>query len=332
MKTKAPMKNKKRQTPESGSIHFSVIIPLYNKESTVARALKSVFCQTVRNFEVIVINDGSDDNGPGVAASFKDSRIRIINQKNQGVSAARNRGIVEAKQELIAFLDADDEWLPEFLETIIELCQEFPDCNVFGTKYFFCSPGGQRKEAIVKGLPAGYKEGKLTDYFNIASKSDPPLWTSAIAVKKKAITAIGGFPVGIVSGEDLLTWARLSVKFQIAYSAKPGAIHYYPQTIAERPERVPAYPDMVSKSLNELLDVCAPESKRGLKRYISLWHRMRAVIFLQCADRDSALKELMIAIKLALSGHLFVLSIVAFFPIQLSRPLVIFIKRWRSET
>lgn len=325
------MKNRERQPTEPDNMQFSVIIPLYNKEVTITRALWSVLNQTFQKFEIIVVNDGSSDNGPDIIKDFTDPRIRLVNQENQGVSAARNRGIAEAQNDLIAFLDADDEWLPEFLETIIELCKNFPDCSVFATQYYFCSSGGRRTRAIVKGLPPDYTEGKLTDYFNIASKSDPPLWTSAVSVEKKAITSINGFPAGIVSGEDLLTWARLAVKFQVAYSVKPGAVHYHPQTIADRPDRVPTYPDLVAISLKELLHICPPESKNNLRKYIALWHRMRAMIFLQSANRSSTLNEIILAVKLAPSLRLFVFFVIACLPGQLPVALINMIRRRKYE-
>lgn len=89
---------------------ISVVIPLYNKDKQIAKTLYSVLKQTYPNFEVIVVNDGSTDNSLSEVSKISDSRIRLICQENKGVSAARNRGIQEAKSDYIAFLDADDEW------------------------------------------------------------------------------------------------------------------------------------------------------------------------------------------------------------------------------
>ena len=88
---------------------ISVVIPLYNKKKQIAYTLQSVFTQTFQDFEIVVVDDGSTDNSVEEVEKFDDSRIRLIHQTNAGVSAARNRGIGEARGELIAFLDADDE-------------------------------------------------------------------------------------------------------------------------------------------------------------------------------------------------------------------------------
>lgn len=94
---------------------ISVVIPLYNKEKQIKRTLQSVLTQTFQDFEIVIVNDGSTDNSVIEVEKLKDPRIRLVHQKNAGVSAARNKGIEEAKYELIAFLDADDEWQSEYL-------------------------------------------------------------------------------------------------------------------------------------------------------------------------------------------------------------------------
>ncbi len=97
----------------------TVIIPLYNKERTVARALESVQAQEFTDFEVIVVDDGSSDQGPQVVRSFADPRFRMVHQPNAGPGSARNHGGNLARGDLLAFLDADDEWRPEYLGTMV---------------------------------------------------------------------------------------------------------------------------------------------------------------------------------------------------------------------
>jgi glycosyltransferase involved in cell wall biosynthesis len=105
----------------------SVIIPLYNKERFITRAITSVCAQTFCDFELIVIDDGSTDGGPDLARQYGDSRVRVVSQDNAGPGAARNAGIGAAKGELLAFLDADDEWLPDFLKQGVAILNQHPE-------------------------------------------------------------------------------------------------------------------------------------------------------------------------------------------------------------
>ncbi|MBW1727683.1 MAG: glycosyltransferase family 2 protein [Deltaproteobacteria bacterium] len=115
---------------------ISVIIPLYNKGPYIRRALDSVFSQTFQDYEVIVVDDGSTDDGPDKVKAYNDPRLRLIRQANAGPGAARNRGIKEAKGQYVAFLDADDEWLPEFLLNSITNLQNHPECVLSTCNYF----------------------------------------------------------------------------------------------------------------------------------------------------------------------------------------------------
>ena len=204
---------------------ISVVIPLYNKKASIANTLNSVLAQTYQNFEIVIVNDESTDGSVSEVERFKDSRIRIINQKNGGVSSARNRGIHEAKGKYVAFLDADDEWDKDYLLTINELVLSYSDCSIYATRYRTLD-----KEGVSKNIKLHKWNNEVNaimgNYFEIASCSAPPLWTSAICVKKEALLTVGGFPQGVKSGEDLLTWARLAVRYRIAYSNKVLATFY----------------------------------------------------------------------------------------------------------
>ena len=144
---------------------ISVVIPLYNKEKQIAHTLQSVFNQTFQNFEVVIVDDGSTDGSVAEVEKLSDSRIRLIHQKNAGVAAARNRGIEEAKGDLIAFLDADDEWKPEYLATQHHLSQKYPDCNVFACNYEFRNIEGKVTPTIIRKLPFTGEDGILSNYF-----------------------------------------------------------------------------------------------------------------------------------------------------------------------
>jgi glycosyltransferase involved in cell wall biosynthesis len=270
----------------------TVVMPLYNKEAEVRRAVESVLSQTIQDFELIIVNDGSTDNGPEIVRNINDPRIRLLDQENAGVSAARNRGIEEARSDLIAFLDADDEWKSSFLETILNLKEKFPTCSVFATNYLYREANGKYRLPIIRGIPLHPWEGILEDYFGVAVKSDPPLWTSAVAVKKNALQSVGLFPIGVTSGEDLLTWAKLALKYKIAYSTKNCAIFYVPGSVFDRPGRFKDTTDFVGNELVRLFDDVNPAEAEVFKKYIALWHKNRVVSFLDLGEHQNAMKEL----------------------------------------
>lgn len=268
---------------------FSVVIPLYNKERQIAGTLRSVFAQTCADYEIIVVDDGSTDGSAAVVESLHDPRIRLIRQANAGVSAARNLGIAEARGEYVALLDADDEWRPEYLATIADLIRRYPQCDVFATNYSHVDSNGKTFPTILRKLPFDDDDGILYNYFEVASVSSPPLWTSAVAVRKSAFQSVGGFPLGIKSGEDLLTWARLAARYKIAYSKKPLAVFNvegYDRN--ERPKRIPAENDIVATELLKLKDEFNPSN---INQYISFWHKMRAVIYMRLGMKSKSIKE-----------------------------------------
>lgn len=268
---------------------ISVVIPLYNKATSISSTLECVLNQIFSDWEVVVVDDGSTDDSANIVRSMDDSRIRLIRQPNAGVSAARNRGAIEAEGEFIAFLDADDEWDKNYLSTQFELTQKYPDCDVFAMNYEFQDINGIKTATIINKLPFNDADGVLSNYFEVASCSHPPLWTSAVMVRKSAFQNIEGFPVGIKSGEDLLTWARLACRYKIAYCKTPLAVfNVEGYDTKEKPKRIPAEVDVVGQELKKLYKTYdAP----GLKQYVGLWHKMRSSIYMRLRMRDKSIKE-----------------------------------------
>lgn len=274
---------------------ISVVIPLYNKAASILSTLECVRSQSFADWEVVVVDDGSTDGSGDIVNAINDSRIRVINLQNSGVSAARNRGIHEAKGEFIAFLDADDEWNKDYIATQFELTLKYPECDVFAMNYEFQDTNGKKTPTIINKLPFTDTDGILTNYFGVASCSHPPLWTSAVMVKKSALQSIGGFPMGIKSGEDLLTWARLACRYKIAYCKSPLAIfNVEGYDTKEKPKRIPAEVDVVGQELKELLKT---NNAPGLKQYVGLWHKMRSSIFMRLRMRSKSIKEAIYGLK-----------------------------------
>lgn len=270
---------------------ISIVIPLYNKEGQIADTLRSVFAQTYTDYEVVIINDGSTDSSVAAVERISDPRVRLIHQQNAGVSAARNRGIAEARGEYIALLDADDKWKPDYLATIARLIDKYPECDVFATNYEFHNNKGKVTPTTIKKLPFDTTDGILTNYFEVASCSHPPLWTSAVAARKSALESVGGFPIGIKSGEDLLTWARLACRYKIAYCREALAVFQdSSDDRMSKPTLRLGGERFVADELIKLYDSeQSIEKKKFFKAYITRWLKSWCIILIEAEKNHYAI-------------------------------------------
>lgn len=211
---------------------ISIVIPLYNKELYIADTIKSILNQSYREYEVIVVNDGSHDRGPEIVESFSDHRIKLINKINGGVSSARNVGINHANYNFIAFLDADDEWLPNHLEEINNLIMNYADIgDVFVTNFARKYSNGSLK---FNRDSDDLKTGIICDYFKIVLQK-ALIHTSCVCVSKNALLDVKGFDERLSRGEDLDLWIRLARKYKIAYSSV--VTEYYLQEAVNNSKR-----------------------------------------------------------------------------------------------
>ncbi len=195
---------------------ISVIIPVYNKEKYLKKTIQSVLNQSFKDFELILINDGSTDNSAEILNSFEDRRISLYHQENKGVSYTRNKAANLAKSEILAFMDADDYWFSNHLETIINLSTKFPDATFFGTAYNIKYKGGLIKKFIVK--IDDNNDIEITKFYKYY-KGSPIFYTSNFAVKRDVFLDEGGFREDIHS-EDTELFYRLGYKYKLAYSPK----------------------------------------------------------------------------------------------------------------
>src|ERR1035441_2116846 len=175
----------------------TAVVPLYNKAPYIERCLRSIQAQSFADFEAVVVDDGSTDHSADVASQAvrNDPRFRIVVQQNRGEGAARNRGIQEARTGLIAFLGADDEWEPSFLEAITDLARQFPGAGILATGFLGRSADAPDQEITLAG--AGCK--LIHDYFHRAKFVDI-IWPSASAVPLNVLKAVGGFAEGVPLG------------------------------------------------------------------------------------------------------------------------------------
>lgn len=201
-------------------ISFSVIIPLYNKEKSIVSTIESVLNQSYPNFELLIINDGSTDNSLKVVQSFNDSRIKIVNIPNRGVSGARNLGISLSRNQFIVFLDADDLWFSYCLEEFCSLIQEFRGAQVFCTNYNMTGKD-------LKGSDRRYmvKDYFYTSAYFMAKWSIPIMLIGCVAIRKDCLIEIGNFNPDLTHGEDLDLWHRVSTCCKIAKSERITTIY-----------------------------------------------------------------------------------------------------------
>ena len=201
-------------------INFSVVIPLYNKEKEIIEAIQSVMDQKCVPGEIIVVDDGSTDNGVNIAKErFKDS-IKLISQKNMGVSSARNRGIQEAKNEYICLLDADDLWETGFLEEMEKLIKFFPEALFYATSHKNIDEQGEYLKSKLT-FEESYM-GIIENFMKTFRKNYGLLNSSSVCIRKSVNVR---FPENEKRGEDICVWLELSLKGKFAFSAKPLSIY-----------------------------------------------------------------------------------------------------------
>ncbi|MGE4286790.1 MAG: glycosyltransferase family 2 protein, partial [Phycisphaerae bacterium] len=204
---------------------ISVVIALYNKEQTISRAISSVLNQSFTDFELVIVNDGSTDGSAETARSFDDSRIRILDIPNSGAGAARNAGLSDAKGKYVAFLDADDFWLPQYLTNAINEIEQ-TGVGVVGTN-FYDFPGGTCSNAVL--TRAGIKPGPgcaetirdsaqlfaLLQFFHVGNSF----------IRVDAARAARGFDERKGCGEDTIFFYRLLARCEYSIVTETAVCH-----------------------------------------------------------------------------------------------------------
>jgi hypothetical protein len=200
-------------------VAVSVTISLYNKQAHIGAALASVLAQTIQDFEVIVVDDGSTDDGPAIVQGFIDPRVRLHRQPNGGVSAARNTGLQLARHELVAFLDADDLWRPRHLQHLMVLAERFPDAVLYGNSVV----AAKNTDIIVTDTTVSYE--RLDDFFARWVAEPEPFHMSSVMARRTAAFRNGGFDVGFSRGEDLAFFVRMALVGPVAVSTYVGCLY-----------------------------------------------------------------------------------------------------------
>jgi len=299
----------------------SVIIPVYNGEKTIKQTIESVFQQTLTDWELIVIDDGSQDSTLEIVHSIQDSRLKVFTYPNSGVSASRNRGITQAKGEFISFLDADDLWTPDKLESQLKALQENPQADVayswtdwIDESGKFLRPGGH---ITVNGN--AYKQLLVRDF--IESGSNP-------LIRRQALNEVGAFEESLAYGEDWDMWLRLAARYefvtvtssQILYRISPksasfniwkmeeGSLEIIERAFADAPESLQYLKREVLASRYKYLTFKAvegnPERQKGLTALRFLWQTIIHEPYMLLRVRVILIVFLKIAIAVLLPSQL----------------------------
>lgn len=249
----------------------TAIIPTYNYAHFVGDAIQSVLGQTFPDWELIVVDDGSTDNTADVVASFQDSRIRYIYQDNRGNAAARNTALKLARGEYIAFLDADDLWLPQKLERQVEALDKLaPTTGIIYTDLYI------------------HQEGEETPAHRLLENRDPPRgnmfrqlvrreWklmsplipTSTVLARQEVFDRVGPFDEGLLGHVDWEMWVRIAAVYDIDVVPEPLAVYrHHGQNIHKD---VPLMFESGRKSLRKVLENYSlrPDDRRALLRSLA---------------------------------------------------------------
>lgn len=197
------------------TLSISIVVPLYNKQNAITSTIQSVLDQSVKDYEIVIVDDGSTDNSLEIVHSFDDERIRVIHKENGGVSSARNTGIKAAKGDYVALLDADDVWDRDYLKEQLRMVADFPDCHMWGINYAETF-GGEIVRDVPTGLPKGFR-GVVEDYYRIKGRISDLFCSSSVIIKKEAFDKVGFFDERIRYAEDSDMWFRIIARFQVAF-------------------------------------------------------------------------------------------------------------------
>jgi glycosyltransferase involved in cell wall biosynthesis len=188
----------------------STVIPAHNSSAFLGDAVESVLAQTFLDHEILVVDDGSTDETPEVAATFGD-KIRYFRQEHSGPAAARNNGIAESKGRFVAFLDSDDIWLPEKLEKQLAMFESDPGIGLVTTNHQGFTAEGECPPWKSKG-PRLFGERNVATAIFLHSN----IGTPTVMVPKRVLDEVGGFEEGLQIGEDDNLWIRIAASYRVA--------------------------------------------------------------------------------------------------------------------
>jgi glycosyltransferase involved in cell wall biosynthesis len=250
-------------------VRVTVIIPLYNKGRYIERAVRSVLSQSMGDCEIIVIDDGSTDDGASKLARLEDGRLRILHQVNAGPGAARNRGLLEAKAPLVAFLDADDEYMAGYLEKVVGVLEANQNCAMCATAYI---EGTDKKvcELPVNASSAPWRLPVDLTAMDTKKLVDTFL-TPCVAGRRDVFLKLGGFysRERCNYGEDTYLWIQVVLQHPVVRIAEP-LVHYHSEASELGEGRMGGIPSKpILSDPGPLRQGCPPAYVTLLEKYLA---------------------------------------------------------------
>jgi glycosyltransferase involved in cell wall biosynthesis len=305
---------------------ISVVIPVYNNETTIQETIESVLSQSFSDLELIVINDGSQDSTLKIVSSILDPRLKVFSYPNAGLAATRNRGVSHASGEYISFIDADDLWTPDKLEAQFKALQGNPQAAVAYSWTDWIDESGQflRPGGHISVNGDVFATLLLRDF--VESGSNP-------LIRAEALAEVGGFDESLPAVEDWDMWLRLAARYEFVCVPSPqilyrvssssmssnvwkmeaGSLQVIERAFAVAPESLQHLKREVLGNRYKYLTFKAvegtPERKKGLAAVRFLWQMVRY-------DRSMLLRSQILAIVLVK------IAIATLLPSQLSQALL----------
>jgi glycosyltransferase involved in cell wall biosynthesis len=258
----------------------SVILPTYNRATTLARAVNSVLDQTFTDLELIIIDDGSTDDTPAVLRQFsRDGHVRIIPSSHRGCAAARNLGVSQARGSYLAFQDSDDEWLPHKLaRAMASLENTGPDTGVFYSDMIRIFPDGSVADMTASEVVPGRLINEATlDYQPLG------IGIQSTVIKRHCFETVGGFDEALPRFIDLELFIRLSARFRFVHCRETLAKYYFGQGIStDRSALVAARRHLIRKYRRQLTKPRRHLAQQYLHLAVALQNNGEKLASLQC--------------------------------------------------
>lgn len=197
---------------------ISVIIPVYNGEKTIETTIQSILNQSFSDLELIIINDGSQDNTLELVEGIQDHRLKVFSYPNAGLSASRNRGIEHASGEYISFIDADDLWTPDKLEAQLKALQDNPKAGVAYSWTHYIDESGQfrRRGSYISATGNVYAKLLLVNFLESGSN---------LLIRRQVLAEIGKFDESLFAVEDWDMWLRLAARYDFICVPSPQILY-----------------------------------------------------------------------------------------------------------